>query len=404
MSRADIPIEKNSKFILPRELEVVRRAALRAVGEVRPSGPATLADPKFLFTAQRTKASSELPAYYLVYFLLVDLLGFRNLGQFEKISWSVPIDFKGKAFLIEHRKMGLGVFAHDATAEEGAASQIVMGIRKGVKVAQPFFDWFAGQAALNSAVNVLNKSEPLFSRFIYFLNAYRAEADEPIERKCDRYLEKCRLEVGSTTTRHIPSWQPNIESSWLALAAVDAFFSWTEHVFIHIAILTRNIKTGVEVAQLAAADWPVKFKRALDVSEPNTKKLFDELVMIRRQLRNFVAHGAFGKQGEAFTFHSGAGAVPVLLPHSTRSRRFTLGRGFSFDDASAFVVIEEFISHLWSGQRQAAKIYLQQSELPLILTLVADGTYAKAMTSSENMTKLVEHLMEEFEKSVNMDW
>lgn len=202
MSRPDTRIEKNSTLLLPPEMEVVRRTAFRAIGEVRPAGPATLADPKFLFTAQRTKASSDLPAYYLVYFLLVDLLGFRNLGQFEKISWSVPIDFKGKAYLIEHRKMGLGVFAHDADAEESVARQIVMRIKKGVKATQPFFDWLAGQAAQNSAVNVLNKSEPLFSRFIYFLNAYRAEANESIDQKYDRFLEKFRVEVGSMTTSY----------------------------------------------------------------------------------------------------------------------------------------------------------------------------------------------------------
>jgi hypothetical protein len=42
----------------------------------------------------------------VVYFLLVDLLGFKNLGTFEKIAWSVPVDFEGRAFLIEHRKAG----------------------------------------------------------------------------------------------------------------------------------------------------------------------------------------------------------------------------------------------------------------------------------------------------------
>src|SRR5262249_50696178 len=89
-----------------------------------------LANSDFLLTAQRTNAGRDLPDYYLVYFLLVDLFGFKDLGKSEKIAWSVPIDFNGRAFLIEHRKMGLGVFAHDSEAEENAASQIVIQIRK----------------------------------------------------------------------------------------------------------------------------------------------------------------------------------------------------------------------------------------------------------------------------------
>ena len=87
-----------------------------------------------------------MPPYYLIYFLLVELLGFRDLGQFEKISWSVPVDFHGRAFLIEHRKLGVGVFAHDPDTEEDAAREIVIRIRKAIELASPFFDWLAEQA------------------------------------------------------------------------------------------------------------------------------------------------------------------------------------------------------------------------------------------------------------------
>jgi hypothetical protein len=37
------------------------------------------------------------------------LLGFHDLGRFEKLAWSVPIDFEGIAYLIEYRKFGVGV-------------------------------------------------------------------------------------------------------------------------------------------------------------------------------------------------------------------------------------------------------------------------------------------------------
>jgi hypothetical protein len=79
--------------------------------------------------------------------------------------------------------------------------------------------------------------------------------------------------------------------------------------------LQGNCVTGEDVATFAVANWDVKFKAALDINDPETKLFYDQLIIIRRQLRNFVAHGSFGKQGEAFSFHSGAGAVPVRLPH-----------------------------------------------------------------------------------------
>jgi hypothetical protein len=68
------------------------------------------------------------------------------------------------------------------------------------------------------------------------------------------------------------------QASWMALAAIDAFFSWTEHVFIHLAMLSGRITSEAQVADLARADWQHKFKQALDLSEKETKILFDDLV------------------------------------------------------------------------------------------------------------------------------
>ena len=103
---------------------------MRAISPVKSAGQTTLADRDFLFSAKRTDAGQKLPPYYLVYFLLVELLSFENLGQWEKLSWSVPIDFKGRAFLVEHRKMGLGVFAQDLERDEDDAREIVIRIQE----------------------------------------------------------------------------------------------------------------------------------------------------------------------------------------------------------------------------------------------------------------------------------
>jgi hypothetical protein len=395
---------KTNGIIIPPELEATRDAALRAIGLVRPADESTRADAKFLFNAERTEAGRSLPPYYLVYFLLVDLLGFRNLGKFEKLAWSIPVDFNGRAFLIEHRKLGVGVFTHDAVADNDEAREIVTLIQKGVKAGEPFFEWLAERAVRNSKLNVDNNSESLFSRYNYFLSAYQKADAEATARAKERYTEKRVYEGGSTTITHFPGIELRENARWLALATIDAFFSWTEHVFIHIAILSGELKTGLDVAGLAESDWQKKFKCALDLSDATTKGLFDQLVDIRRQLRNFIAHGAFGKQGEAFHFHSGAGAVPVLLPHKAGKSRFALSGDFAFEETAALTVIENFIRHLWSGEREPAELYIQKARLPSILTLAADGTYAKAMASLEDMDEFVKHLSGQFDQAANMDW
>jgi hypothetical protein len=194
------------------------------------------------------------------------------------------------------------------------------------------------------------------------------------------------------------------EAGWLALATIDSFFSWTEHVLIHIAILSGNVTTGVDVARLAKAEWQEKFKCALDLSDAVSKEFYEKLVEIRQALRNFVAHGAFGKNGEALHFHSGAGAVPLMLPHRRNKKRLSMSERLTFDDAAALNTIETFIPHLWSGPRAPAELYVQQSQLPIILTMAADGSYARAMRSMDEMTELVDHLSQEADRAANMDW
>jgi hypothetical protein len=331
------------------------------------------------------------------------LLKFHNVGQSEKVSWSVPIDFNGKAFIIEHRKFGVGVFVEDPKVYEEDAKQIVTLIKKGIRIAEPYFEWLAAQAIEKSALNVTNKSRTLFDKFEYFTKIYKEKADETLKRKDERHIEKLN-EDGTSLSIHIPVFELRRTAKWIALSAIDSFFSWTEHIFIHLAILQGQITTGIEVADMAEAEWQVKFKQALDIKDTKTKTFFDQLLLIRRQLRNYMAHGAFGKNGAAFHFHSGAGAVPVLLPHQAGKNRFTITGDLDFDEAAAIGIIESFIEHLWSGHREPARLYIQESGLPIILTMARTGAYKQAMASVEDMTNFIEHLSWESDRAANMDW
>jgi hypothetical protein len=84
------------------ETKAIKGRATRAISPLSPG------DDGSYFFGQRTAAGRELPQYYLVYFLLVDLLGFPSTGVQEKIAWSVPVKLGDKHLIIEHRKMGLG--------------------------------------------------------------------------------------------------------------------------------------------------------------------------------------------------------------------------------------------------------------------------------------------------------
>lgn len=382
------------KDLLPLELLPVREAAQRALGAVRPGQITNL---RALLNGRRSRAGQSLPPYYLVYFLLVDLLGFRNLGRFDKVAWSVPVEYKGATYLIDHRKMGLGVFADDVEHKEDAIREIVIRIDKAVKKARPYFEWLADQALTRSAVNVTNNSSELFERYEFLIGSFREKAGEARSRAREF------VDIKEGGRRHV-GVQLRREARWLALAAIDAFYSWTEHVFIHVAILLGRVTAAADITTLAQADWSTKYKAVFNLGDKTAKRFFDQLVEIRYELRNFTAHGAFGKHGEAYRFHSGAGAVPVSLPNKQGSRRYRLGAGIAFREEEAVELIETFIAYLWSDGREPARIYLHDSELPIILTYATDGTYSNAMSSVEHMGAFLNRELDAWGRAADMDY
>ncbi len=386
------------------DFEKVRLKAARVIGPLKPADEHSAAQRDMLFSARRTNAGRYLPEPYLVYFLLVDLLGFSDLGRWEKRAYSIPVDFKGRAYLVEHRKLGLGLFADDPSTHEEDAMEVVRLIQKAVRAARPYFEYLANDAVEGSKLNVTNHSRSLYERFDYLRQLYRAKAHEAEVRKEDRIITETTAEDGQWQSIRFPAWELKREADWLGLSAVEAFFSWTEHVFIHVAILGGVCTTGRGVSDLAGADWAEKFKAALDVDEPETKTLYDELIVIRQQLRNHVAHGAFGKDGQAFRFHSSAGAVPMLLPYKRNRQSFRFGSGAELDPTQAFDAIERFETHLWEGRRAAVKLYIQDYELPAILSMSADGTYDRARASDQGMVDFTEGLVAQMDNAANMDW
>jgi hypothetical protein len=303
--------------------------------------------------------------------------------------------------------MGLGVFSASTAQDEAIAAGIVTAVNKGVGAARPFFDHLAVEAASGSRLNVTNNCAWLFSRYTYLREQFREKVASvkdtslyKIEKLVTTMPDGAKVESFSDLT-----FSDLQEARWIGIAAIDAFFSWTEHVLIHLGILCGNIKTGEDVARLADSEWSEKVKAAIDLSvEKETKDIYEELLEVRRQVRNYMAHGAFGKQGEAFQFHSATGAVPVNLTDPQGRSRFSMWSVPSFDEPKAIEVAETFVAKLWEGERAPAKLYLEEAGLQVILTYASDGTYAHAMFSEEDMEHFIKSLTHEIDNAANMDW
>ena len=101
------------RLVIPPELEAVREMAGRAISPIRSAGANDRSETSSSFRTVRTAAGEKLPPYYLVYFLLVRCTGFRSEGPYEKMSWSVTIEFDEARYTIAHVKSGLCLFARE---------------------------------------------------------------------------------------------------------------------------------------------------------------------------------------------------------------------------------------------------------------------------------------------------
>src|SRR5579884_3575483 len=118
------------------EIATIRERTTKAIAPLKPADRTHHYD----FGITRTTAGQLLPPYYLVYFLLAELLQFPHGGRWEKVAWSIPVDYERHLAFIEHRKMRLGIFSNASAEDERVAKLIVEAITRGVKAAVPFFD------------------------------------------------------------------------------------------------------------------------------------------------------------------------------------------------------------------------------------------------------------------------
>lgn len=346
----------------------------------------TIIPKDFLFKNVRTKAGRELPDYYLVFFLLVDLLEFNNLGQWEKVAFIIPIDYKGKYYTIEYRKFGLGIFCLDENDVD--AAEICKKLIRAVKAAEPYYEQIAKSKVEGTELNVVNNSSMLYQRFIYFKNDFNK-----------RVKRNAKLEL-------YKAYKARLNESWIALSAIDSFYSWTEHIFIHIGILQGKLKNGKAVVEFSDLDWRNKYKYIIGLDNKEEKIYYDKLSSIKSQLRNYYAHGAFGKTGETFKFHSKTGAVPVNITSSINNiKTYSIHGPKGFSEHDAVRDINGFVDNvLWINGREPTKIYIMEFGLPAILTFANDNTYESVMSSNEKMLEFAKILSKSFDDSANMDW
>lgn len=221
--------------------------------------------------------------YYFIFFLFIELLGYKYEGPFEKVAWVIEFDYEGRKFIILYKKFGLFI-----SGAGNKLDDIVKKLNKAIKETLPYFEYRARGAINTSEINVDNYSDTLYKRFKHFFQEYSDKKEE-----ANKVFEKMKEEnhpLSSIPRFHI---KPQLVT-WIFFSVLESFFSWTDHVFLHLFILKGRIKTGKEAAEFMIKPWREKYMDVFDIKKAREKKLYDNLISVYN-IRSSAVHGVVGK-------------------------------------------------------------------------------------------------------------
>ena len=389
------------------DILAVKARATDAVSPLAPARPEELNQQHDLIRLDPSNLSDSLPAHYLVYLLLVDLLEYSDRGRRDKTLWSIPVRLDDRLFLLEYGKFGYRLFVNSLSVDSKSMNQIVESIKSGIEQCDDYFCSRADRMVETSNLTVDNWAIQLFDRYLYF-----------------RDLSKDSLHRTARSTENSPTSlaekaiaELNLESdrervAWMSQAAIDAFFCWSEHIFVLLSIIGSTSMTGVKIASLAKSNWHNKYSNVLGLNDPIVSEHYSNLNEIRQSIRNHMAHGAIGKpQAGSYCsplvgiyFPSSVGGVPLRYPLDGLKTSWRFEATVGVSESEAISRIDNFVDFLWSGSRELAKIYIQDRGLPLRLQFTCDGTYSRALESEDAMNDLVDDLSNELDRVENMEF
>lgn len=352
-------------------------------------------------------AREQAPVPWLVYLVLVQIGGLKDIGRHEKTLWQVPFRFDGIDAVIRHEKFGLrlyidrgGLHGRDSST---VAEDILSKLRALITAAErDILKDLAARRLDDGRVTLVNQNHPLRGAYEHF----RREAQESLAASRDPDT----TEIGEPGT---DGWltiglsrrfERTEIGSYNGLAAINAYFSWLEHVLVLMFAFASEPPTKSRLASHIGNRWADKFKSIFDMHEPDTGRVYADLHDIAETYRNTYGHGGFDKRGAAIAVHvEGIGAVPAALSDIRSSPHFEAYpfATESFTDVTTKLDrVDAFLQH---GPMSLAKRYID-SGLDAAFDPSSRSALLRAARSVENMERLIERRSKMVDDYLNMDW
>ena len=303
----------------------------------------------------------------LISMVFFDVLGVKCIECSKLLNYKIAIKYKGDVYLIVNDEIGLAVKSRNSIERLDEIIEIENIIFALFKKSHRYFDSIATEAIKSSHVAVFNKENELLDKLRFLTNKYRA-----LQRKIKKFEDERDIKIPSLEDSY-DNMRISRQADHYLESLIEVFFSWSEHVFVLLAILLRKVKTVEEVVDLINnQSWQEKFKLILPLTNNMNEEYYQKLLKIKEEYRNYNTHGKFGRGYDGFEVHCMFGFVkiPSMKQRKMKDGAYMFNWGeldkrISGDEVIS--VFKAFMKHLWSGYRLNAKLYINKYALPLYL-------------------------------------
>ncbi|MET0400479.1 MAG: hypothetical protein ABW277_27050 [Longimicrobiaceae bacterium] len=339
-----------------------------------------------------------LPAPYMVYLTLVGVLDYRAAWMpTEKTLWSIPAMFKRVPVLLEHGKFGLRVSAKGAPP--GLLDELVSALLACFAITDRVFGTLAEQRIAEGRVTIPNHFSQFDGRYWYFRNLAidRFASDPPPETVIATDID------GNPTGWASDPLKPQREGFYSATAMLDAFFSRLEH-FLILAWPFTSFRAGEDnLQEFIGAAWGTKYRTIFDFAGlPGAHRTYDELLEVKENYRNRLAHGGMDREGGSLFVHfEGVGAIPARLSAGATTHIYPISEITFNHVCEVFDRADEFLR---TGPPHVICRYIE-SGFDVAFDQESVAEYRSYLnTPSEELEHLLEQLAYRQDYYGNMEW
>jgi hypothetical protein len=327
--------------------------------------------------------------------------GWPDRGRSEKVAWQVRFEFEGHPFVLEDQKLGVNLHMWvpaewDHGAEIALADRALATIRRAISVAEtdifrPAIKAQVGQGQL-ILINNLRGLKGSY-RYLRQLAEAKSEAGAPPLPTATDVGEQILNSFNQRSRRAG-------ERQTLTDAMIVAFYAYLERYLTLALPFSQANLDVIDLAKFLASTWGEKFKTVVDLTSPETKKLYDELLHVAETFRNPRAHGHDKRGSTMGVYLNGVGAIPVMVTGIESSPFFSL-EAYSDESFTDITRLFDEIDDLVRGPAlgNAAHWILSGFDVRFF----ADDVKHYRLPADEYMAFYTRE-SEAWEREVNMDW